>query len=279
MKPMEEQSCCAPAGTSTSTRESAEAPQRSARQPRGQVRIPGGHVRDGRRVRRGVRRRRRATGPRGPPRRRSSIDATAVTNAQFATFVKATGHVTEAEEFGLSAVFHLAVQAAAAADVLHRAAGTPWWLAVRGADWRHPAGPRLRHRRPAEPPGRARLLARRPGLLPLGRQAAADRGRVGVRRPRRPRRARATPGATSSPRRAAGSATSGRATFPRHNTEDDGFLTTAPAKSFAPNGYGLYCTGRQRVGVVRRLVLPDVLRAVRRDRATRTGPDDRRSSG
>ncbi len=33
------------------------------------------------------------------------IAATTVTNAQFATFVKATGHVTEAEEFGFSFVF------------------------------------------------------------------------------------------------------------------------------------------------------------------------------
>ena len=37
------------------------------------------------------------------------LDATAVTNAQFATFAKATGYVTEAEEIGISAVFHLAV--------------------------------------------------------------------------------------------------------------------------------------------------------------------------
>ncbi|WP_459755305.1 SUMF1/EgtB/PvdO family nonheme iron enzyme [Streptomyces sennicomposti] len=52
------------------------------------------------------------------------IDGTAVTNAQFAAFVKATGHVTDAERYGSSAVFHLAV-AAAPADLLGRAAGTP----------------------------------------------------------------------------------------------------------------------------------------------------------
>src|SRR5699024_9850707 len=28
--------------------------------------------------------------------------------------------------------------------------------------------------------------------------------------------------------------------FPDRNTVDDGFLTTAPVKSFQPNGYGLY---------------------------------------
>jgi formylglycine-generating enzyme required for sulfatase activity len=28
--------------------------------------------------------------------------------------------------------------------------------------------------------------------------------------------------------------------FPDHNTRDDGYVTTAPVKSFPPNGYGLY---------------------------------------
>jgi sulfatase modifying factor 1 len=40
-----------------------------------------------------------------------SIDATSVTNDAFAAFVDATGYTTEAESFGYSAVFHLAVQA------------------------------------------------------------------------------------------------------------------------------------------------------------------------
>ena len=69
------------------------------------------------------------------------MDETAVTNAQFATFCKDTGYVTEAEQIGVSAVFHLAVDAAPA-DVLHQLDTTPWWIAVRGADWRHPGGPR-----------------------------------------------------------------------------------------------------------------------------------------
>ena len=29
-------------------------------------------------------------------------------------------------------------------------------------------------------------------------------------------------------------------TFPTHNTLDDGWLTTAPVRSFTPNGYGLW---------------------------------------
>jgi formylglycine-generating enzyme len=68
------------------------------------------------------------------------IDTTTVNVADFARFVDATGYRTEAEIFGFSAVFHLVV-AAESADIIGRPTATPWWLGVRGADWRHPDGP------------------------------------------------------------------------------------------------------------------------------------------
>ena len=67
-----------------------------------------------------------------------------MTNTQFATFVKETGWVTDAEDLGVSAVFGLAVRdnpRLRPSDVLHRVDATPWWLAVRGATWRAPEGP------------------------------------------------------------------------------------------------------------------------------------------
>ncbi|PZU36368.1 MAG: hypothetical protein DI573_13830 [Microbacterium sp.] len=67
------------------------------------------------------------------------IDATTVTNADFACFVDATDYATEAETFGFSAVFHLAL-ATPREDIVGQPPGTPWWFGVRGADWRHPGG-------------------------------------------------------------------------------------------------------------------------------------------
>ncbi|WP_371614721.1 formylglycine-generating enzyme family protein [Streptomyces sp. NBC_00454] len=68
------------------------------------------------------------------------IGPTTVTNAQYATFVKATGHVTEAQEFGFSFVF-AGLLAQELADAAPAVAGVPWWRAVSGADWKHPEGP------------------------------------------------------------------------------------------------------------------------------------------
>ena len=59
-----------------------------------------------------------------------SIDTTSVTNAQFARFVDDTGYVTEAESFGFSAVFHLALETSRE-NVMSSAGGDS--LVVRGA--------------------------------------------------------------------------------------------------------------------------------------------------
>ncbi len=61
------------------------------------------------------------------------IDRTEVTNAQFASFVTATGYVTEAEQAGEAVVF---VGLAPGARP-----GESWWRLVTGANWRHPEGP------------------------------------------------------------------------------------------------------------------------------------------
>ena len=60
------------------------------------------------------------------------IDQTEVTVGQFATFVKATGYVSEAEREGGGVVFHTP----SAAELEQHAYA--WWRYQAGADWRHP---------------------------------------------------------------------------------------------------------------------------------------------
>jgi formylglycine-generating enzyme required for sulfatase activity len=166
------------------------------------------------------------------------LDRTAVTNAQFATFVKATGYVTEAEQLGLSSVFHLAV-AASRTDVLGRANGTPWWLIVRGADWRHPAGPL----------SGIGELPRHPVVHVSWHDANAYARWAGKRLPTEAEWEYAARGGLAGARFPWGDELTPRGRwrlniwqgrFPAHNTLDDGHLTTAPVTTYPPNGHGLH---------------------------------------
>lgn len=67
------------------------------------------------------------------------IASRAVTNHEFAAFVAATGHRTDAELFGSSFVF-----AGLLPDEFPPTRGVveaPWWREVPGASWAHPVGP------------------------------------------------------------------------------------------------------------------------------------------
>lgn len=166
------------------------------------------------------------------------IDATAVTNRLFTKFIDATGYRTEAESYGTSAVFHMLVKAPRR-DVLGTAAGAPWWLNVRGADWAHPAGPDSHWTEVPDHPvvhvshhdalAYCAWAARR---LPTESEweYAARGGLVGKRYPW---------GDELTPR-GEHQCNIWQGTFPVLNTEEDGHLGTAPVKSFPPNGYGLY---------------------------------------
>ena len=138
--------CCCTPGRGGLTAESPAAPTgqhppegAGARQARaGVVVIPGGDVLMGTEAPGGY----PADGE-GPVHRvhvdTFGLDSLAVTNAGFAEFAEATGHVTDAERYGWSFVF-----AGLLPDVFpptRAAAQAPWWRQVYGADWRHPEGP------------------------------------------------------------------------------------------------------------------------------------------
>jgi formylglycine-generating enzyme len=166
-----------------------------------------------------------------------SISRFAVTSAQFAAFVQATGYRTEAQSFGWSFVFapFLPEDFPATRAVV----GAPWWRQVEGADWAHPEDPRSTIEDRADHPvvhvswndARA-FCAWTEARLPSEAEweYAARGGLVGCRfpwgeelEPDGEHRMNVFQG-----------------TFPAHNTEADGYAGTAPVRAFKPNGFGLY---------------------------------------
>ncbi|XVV08315.1 formylglycine-generating enzyme family protein [Actinoplanes sp. CA-131856] len=176
------------------------------------------------------------------------IDRYPVTNREFATFVRRTGHVTVAERAADPGDYPGAVpEMLAPSSVVFTSPPHPvdlrdpfqWWTYVPGADWRHPTGPGSSIRR----------LPDHPVVHVAWEDVMAYSKWAGKELPTEAEWEYAARGGLDRAEFAWGDelnpggrhwANTWQGDFPVHNTKADGYERTSPVGRFPANGYGLY---------------------------------------
>lgn len=175
------------------------------------------------------------------------MDRTQVTNAQFALFVKRTGHVTVAERAPDPALFPGApAENLVPGSLVFRPTAGPvdltridsWWHWTPGACWRHPEGPG----------SHVRKRGQHPVVHIAYEDALAYAAWAGKALPTEAEWERAARGGLEGKAFTWGDthlpdgpprANTWQGEFPWQNLCTDGFAGTSPVGSFPPNGFGL----------------------------------------
>jgi sulfatase modifying factor 1 len=181
------------------------------------------------------------------------MDATEVTNEEFASFVKATGYVTVAERKPTREEFpQVPDDKLVAGSVVFSPAPRPvplddhyqWWSYVAGANWRHPDGPS------SDLKGREKF----PVVHVAYEDAAAYAKWAGTRLPTEAEFEFAARGGLTGKPYAWGDELKPGGKWPANiyqgkfpveggDAGEDGFKGIAPVAQFRPNGYGLFDVG------------------------------------